>query len=380
MLKILHLLKEQEESKPLKRSEVKILKHLAKKFIHYFPEEKNDVKVFETIRYYLKETFALNPQQILSLYYLLINNIEYIIDNESESWVKDPIIGYDADEHYTGDDEDILGKFLNIPPNFIGDSDYPYYAMDQYYLETNGNHYAIGTYEQVKHSLNMLVDNMIYGLSNQSPVSDWLNSELYHIHGESYIIEHMFIPKEIQREIADETANRIMEEDYIDEEDILRQIEHYRPDIGNEWANLEEEKYELERQLVGDEDDDVIHSKITDVEKEIEKLGKQAKEIIHEEEYDITLESMSNPLDFLWEHGYINRVGNGWEMEDTRAFKSMDSERVKILDWVRVDIDAIKKDLNVRSDFYRLSDLARYDGEEHQVEHNGETYYIYKTE
>jgi hypothetical protein len=371
MLKFLQLLKEQEENKPLSKTEHKILKNLHRKFLPIDYVTNDDIDVYNNVSHYLKNTFALNPQQILSLYYLFVNNTEDI-GSESDEWTKDPIRGYDRDEHYTGDDEDIIGELLGIPPNFIGDSDHSYYAMDQYFVKTNGNHYAIGTYKQVKDSLIQIVDDMVYGLTKQSPVSEWLNSELYHIHGESYIIEHMFIPEDIQSAIADEEATRMIDEEFYHDDavELLRQVEYIRPDIGDAWQKLEEKKYELEDALSGNDNDDIIYNKIEEIEKEINILSDQSKEILHEKEYDDALERMKDPVDFLWEHGYIEKEGRGWGFEDRENFPK----------WVRVDIDKIKKDLNARSIEYRVDDLARADGKEHQVEYKGETYYIYRTE
>ena len=183
MLKFLHLLKEQGENKPLSKTEHKILKNLSKKFLSNSEWFSDDEDLYKDVSDYLKKTFALPPKQILLLYYLLNNNMEYI-GSEDDSWTKNPKRGYDSESHYTGENEEILGELLNTPPNFIVDSDHSYYAMDQYFVEPIGDHYAIGTYRQVKESLIELVDDMVYGLNSNSSIGDWFDSELYHIHGE----------------------------------------------------------------------------------------------------------------------------------------------------------------------------------------------------
>ena len=217
---------------------------------------------------------------------------------------------------------------------------------------------------------------MLYGLNSNSSIGDWFDSELYHIHGESYIIENMFIPENMKETIAEEEARLMIEEDYGDSEDFLSQMEELRPDMGNEWSNLEERKYDLETSLGGG-DDDIIWEKIDEVDKEISELAEQAKEIIYEEEYQNVLNSMNDPLNFLSEHGYIEKLHRGWSIG---RHDYTNKTPINEVSWVKVNIDKIKKELTDRSIEYRVDDLSRMDGIEHQVEYKGETYYIYKTE
>lgn len=121
-----------------------------------------------------------------------------------------------------------------------------------------------------------------------------------------------------------------------------------------------------------DDEIEMYSEKIERLDGDIENIYDSAREIIEEEEYKEIYQRLTDDLEeWLSDYGYLD----GDELA-YREVKGVD--RPIFPEWLYIDANKMRDDLASLLSDNIGRDIALYDGEEHEVEYNGETFYIYQ--
>ncbi len=370
----------EDTNKSANRFEQKIVKMLYDIFeyeytidqIYYEPD------VGGKIMDYLKDELVLPYEVALEIYFLFNNNLSKI-DKGDDSWIENPVRGYQEE---ASAEQMVLAKHLQIPPNFLT-VEHTYYGMSQFGNEEDGKLYSVGDADEVQEAVEIMAKDMLYTKNNSDALTDILHTEYTSIHGVDSLKNYIYIADWAIEEISREDANREIEDWYGgDPVDILNGISERRPDIEKEWEDLQGRRDDLE-ELMMDSDNpnqtDLLQDKIDEIDEMIEELAERATEDMTEEFFIKNAKWMKeDPLDWLAEFEYINSDHEIDRWGD--YYDGYNRKEKKYPDWIRVDVEGLYMDLKTRINDYRNEEFARYDGEERIEDYNGETYYIYRTE
>jgi hypothetical protein len=379
MLKLRTLIEENKEGiEPLKGAEYKVIMFLENKFgdftINDIHNQTNDVLVdhiFETIM----ETLSVSYDVGVNLYYLYTNNIESIRSGD-DSWKSDP-------ERGIGDNvfkyEAALAKYLEKPYSLLKK------VRTNYGLEgfedNDGYVWAIGDGEDRERAINLVIDeHYMYGIDNNSNVEDGYRTEARHHFGERFICEFLYIPEGWKKELAIEGArfsvNNMSDDELIDPLDSNTYTKETK-ELSNRYYDLVNQIDILNEKIDNTTNDDEIEiysEKIERLDGDIENIYDSAREIIEEEEYKEIYQRLTDDLEeWLSDYGYLDNGELAY-----REVKGVD--RPIFPNWLYIDANKMRDELENIISGNIGADIALYDGEEHEVEYNGETYYIYQVD
>ena len=239
--------------------------------------------------------------------------------------------------------------------------------------------WAIGDSEDREKAINLVIDeHYMYGLDKNSTVEDGYRSEARHQFGESYICEFLYVPEEWKKELAIEGArfsvNNMSDDELIDPLDSNTYNKETK-ELSNRYYDLVNQIDILNEKIDNTTNDDEIemHSeKIERLDGDIENIYDSAREIIEGEEYFEIYQRLTDDLEeWLSDYGYLDNGELAY-----REVKGVD--RPIFPEWLYIDTNKMRDDLTYLLSDNIGGDIALYDGEEHEVEYNGETYYIYQ--
>jgi len=378
MLKLRTLIEENKEGiEPLKGAEYKVIMFLENKFgdftINDIHNQTNDVLVshiFETIM----ESLPVSYDVGIMLYYLYINNIESIRSGD-DSWKSDPKRGIGENIFKY---EAALAKYLEKPYSLLKNVR-TNYGLEGFEVNDGYDVWAIGDSEDREKAINLVIDeHYMYGLDKNSTVEDGYRSEARHQFGESYICEFLYVPEEWKKELAIEGArfsvNNMSDDELIDPLDSNTYNKETK-ELSNRYYDLVNQIDILNEKIDNTTNDDEIemHSeKIERLDGDIENIYDSAREIIEGEEYFEIYQRLTDDLEeWLSDYGYLDNGELAY-----REVKGVD--RPIFPEWLYIDTNKMRDDLTYLLSDNIGGDIALYDGEEHEVEYNGETYYIYQ--
>jgi hypothetical protein len=321
------------------------------------------------------EALSVSYDVGVNLYYLYINNIESIRSGD-DSWKSNP-------ERGIGDNvfkyEAALAKYLEKPYSLLKK------VRTNYGLEgfedNDGYVWAIGDGEDREKAINLVIDeHYMYGLDNNSTVEDGYRSEARHHFGERFICEFLYIPEEWKKELAIEGArfsvNNMSDDELIDPLDSNTYTKETK-ELSNRYYDLVNQIDILNEKIDNTTNDDEIEiysEKIERLDGDIENIYDSAREIIEEEEYEEIYQRLTDDLEeWLSDYGYLDNGELAY-----REVKGVD--RPIFPNWLYIDTNKMRDELKYILSGNIGADIALYDGEEHEVEYNGETYYIYQVD
>jgi hypothetical protein len=380
MLKLTSIISENEEGNiPVKGAEYKIIMYLESKYgeqdeetIYNETDETLVMNIFSDIM----ETFAIPFEAALKLYYLYINNVIDIRDGHN-IWKKIPNrqIGMGNVSPYMA----AVAKHIEKPYGVLRLNKYQYYGMDIIMDEEEGKEYAVGNQDDVDNAIKANIDDLLYNLDNNSSLEDVYKSELEWLYGTRFISEHFYIPEGWKKEIAQEDS-RYRVNEYGSGEDLVNELYGDEPEekeLNDRYDILDEKRISLgekANQTDNTEEIEMYEEGIEKINNELEDLYVEIEEYLLEREYNYEYDRMTNDLqEWLEDYGYIDNNGE-LSVRDDKYGK----EKVFYPEFLKVDIDALKKDLYEIAREQPAAALGTYDGVEYEVNYNGETYYIFR--
>ena len=301
------------------------------------------------IRNFLKD--ILHLEEDLITYYTELFFKEYIEggDYNHQVWKQDNDLRfYELEKKYA--------EIKGISPIWVRNTQETHYGLPIIYDYTTQKQYMIGTNEE---SMKALMD--YYGGSGIYDLLGWV--------GEEGIISNLYVTNTDIRLLAHDEANYRVED--LDDIEIIDEIKD--TELGDEYK-------ELEKELDSEKD-------TTEIEKRMERIIQQARDVVRERIYDDIYYRLDQELeDYLWEMGYITKKHkNGkWEFgenlrKDSRGGLDGTHFDIDLLpNWLNVDEDDIIEDIvNNSPDYEVLSDEGYY---EWAKDKNGDIYYIYPTD
>ena len=380
MLKLTSIISENEEGNiPVKGAEYKIIMYLEHKYgeqdedtIYNEADETLVMDIFSDIM----ETFSIPFETAIKLYYLYINNVIDIRDGH-DVWKNNPNrqIGMDYISPYMA----AVAKHLEKPYGVLRLNKHQFYGMDIIMDEEEGVEYAVGNQDDVDKAIKIYIDDMLWQLNNNSPLEDVYKSDLVWMYGARFITEHLYIPEGWKKEIAQEDSRRMVN-DFGSGEDLIGELYDDEPEekeLKDKYYILDEKRISLGEKADETDNTEEMERYSEGIEKindELEDLYVEIEEYLLEREYNNEYDRMTNDLqEWLEDYGYIDNNGN-LSVRDDKYGK----EKEFYPEFLRVNIDALKKDLYEISREQPAAALGTYDGEEYEVNYNGETYYIYR--
>ena len=240
----------------------------------------------------------------------------------------------------------IASIYFKTLPFFIESMEYwSYGEVPVYYILTEDEHYAIGTWSQVKAAMKHEVDDRWY-----------LETDVIDVLGMNYYLMFCEVSDTDKRIISSEESNYY--EGDMSDEDVIDYLYNY-----SDYSKLVSEYNELEEkwgELPSSEDG----SKYT---KRMDEIVSEGREIVRELIYDDIHEKLSDNdslKDYLWELGYITKK-DGYFIVPPKT---------KLPNWLSFDWNSFNEE---QLNNLEVSDLSPY-GDYDTFKWDGDTYYIYR--
>lgn len=241
----------------------------------------------------------------------------------------------------------------------IETADFTQYGMTIYTIESSGESYAVGTYDDVENAKREWAEQHVDDLGYEDVLSTY-NPERY-----IYINDARYIAQDYaESRIGDLSDEEVLEEAKLDSK-LKINVENWEVNKGIFESNEEEiDELESADELTEDEEQELKDLKLENEElkKDLEKDFKYIRNLLYEEFYESELYRLeTDPLDWLWEMGYYNKKSNTFD-------KSVFKNRI-----IGINHDDLIYDMAEDLDYGYFSD----DGEYSDVSIMGENYYIF---